>query len=72
MTATSNSDQMSVDNTDNEIIITISLIDTDKPSFQPVTDTLSSSSSTPRTASTYALSLSAVVPVVLTRAPIEI
>ena len=61
-----------MDDTDDELFVTISPIDTDKPSIQPVTDTSSSSSSTPRTVSTSGLYPSSEAPVVVTRAPILI
>ena len=39
LTVTSESDPMSVDNTDDELVLTISLIDTPKPYSQPSTST---------------------------------
>ena len=73
LTATSNSDLMPVDNRyDEELFVTISPIYTGKPSIRPLADTLSFSTSTPRTSSTSTLSLSATGPVVVKRAPIEI
>ena len=35
---------MSVDNTDDELVVTIAPIETSKPSLKPVTDNVSSSS----------------------------
>ena len=56
---------MSVDNTDNKLVLTRAPIETDKPSFQPDTVTFCYSSSTPRTALTSALYPSDAVPSVL-------
>ena len=56
---------MSVNNTDNELVVTRSPIDTDKPSSQYATYALSFSSSTPRTSSTSAFSPSATLPAAL-------
>ena len=71
LTETYNYDPMSVYNTDEEeIAVTRATIETDEPSIQPVTATLSLLSSTPITASTYALSPSTELPVLVTRAPI--
>ena len=73
LTATSNYDPISVDNTDDEeIFITRSPIDTDKPSIQPVNSPLSSSSSTPRTSPMSELSTSAAVRKVVAISPIYI
>ena len=63
---------MSVDIIDDELIVTISPIQTDIPSFQSVTTILSSSSSTPINASTYELSPSILVPIFATRATTDI
>ena len=73
LTETSNYYSMSVDNNYNkELVGTRSPIETAKISYQPVTVTSSSSSSTPRTESTSALSTSAVITLVMTRSPIDI
>ena len=60
-----------MDNTDDELVITGSPIETVQTSFQPFTNNLSSSSSTPIIISTSTISLSDAVPVVITRSPIE-
>ena len=60
---------MSVDNNDDELVATRAKIETSKPKFKPYTATLSSSSSTPRTASKYALYPSAAVYDALTPFP---
>ena len=57
---------MSVDNTNNDSVSTRAAIDTDKPSSQSDTDTLSSSSYTPITASTSKMYPSAALPDALT------
>ena len=56
---------MSVDITDDELVVTRSPVDTSKPSPQPDTATLFSSSSSPITALKYALSTSSTVPAAL-------
>ena len=58
---------MSVDNIYDKLVVTRAPIKTDKPSIQPVTDTVSSLISTPRTVSTSGLSSSGAVTVVVTR-----
>ena len=54
------------------IVVTKSPVDIEEPHFQPVTATLSSSVSIPRTSSKFVLPFSYGVPVVVTRVPIEI
>ena len=55
-----------MDDTNDELVSTRARIETDKPSSRPDTDTLSSSSYTPITASASSLSPSAVLPDALT------
>ena len=62
LTVTSSYDPMSVDNTDDNLFVIRSPIETDKLSSQPATSDLSYSSSTPITVSESALSLSSEVP----------
>ena len=66
LTVTSSSDPMSVCNTDGELFLTRSLIETAEPSSQPSTATSSSSSHTPRIASICALPPSSALPAALT------
>ena len=69
VTVTSAYDLMSVDNTDDKLVIIRSQIDNPKLSSQPAYNSSSYSSYTPRTASTYALSPSAALPADLTSFP---
>ena len=61
-TVTSESDTISVDNTDNELVSTRAPLETDQPYSQPTTYTSSSSGSAPRNYSTSALSDSNALP----------
>ena len=63
---------MSLDNTYDELVVTRAPIYNANPLIQPVTTTLYSSSSTPRTLSTSVLYHIATVPLVVTLTPIEI
>ena len=61
LAVTSSSDQMKVVNTGYELVWTRAPIGTSKPTSQPDNATLSSSSSTPRTALESALSSSSIL-----------
>ena len=65
LTVISSSDTMSVDNNYDELVVTISSMDNDKPSSQPATYNLSYSSLTPITVSESALYPSSAVPATL-------
>ena len=54
------------------VVVMISPIDIEEPQMQPVTNTLYFSSSTTRTVSTFALTFSYGLPIVVTVAPTEI
>ena len=62
---------MSLDNTEDELVVTRAPIDTSKPSYKPATATLSSSISTPKTTSTSALSPSDTVPSTIKNQEVE-
>ena len=62
LTVTSTYDPMPVDNTGDKLVSARAQIDTAKAYYQPATSNLFSSSSTPRTASIYSLSTSALFP----------
>ena len=66
LTITSEFDPMSMDITNDELFSTRAPIETNKPSYKPVTDTSSYSGSTPRTAWTSEISTSTALPAALT------